>query len=253
MVAAHAFVTGGFASESERELAVGGLGQVGASTFAGGDYVALGHLHGRQQLTPSVRYSGSPLAFSFSEADQVKGSWLVTLDGEGLAEVQNVPAPVPRPLARLRGELEELLHEEKYAYAEDAWCQVTLTDVVRPAMPMEQLRRRFGQVLELRLEPATVAGDEEAPAGYAERIAGQGDLEVCCGFLAHVRQRPASDDEQLLMERALGDVMLAELETPTAETEAALAGDRSGDGGFGSELDLADTPRPRAGRRKRTA
>jgi exonuclease SbcD len=259
-VAAHAFVTGGQASDSERELAVGGLGQVGASTFAGADYVALGHLHGRQQLAPAVRYSGSPLAFSFSEADQVKGSWLVTLDGDGLAGVESVPAPVPRRLARLRGELHQLLHDPEYAGAEGAWCQVTLTDAVRPAMPMEQLRRRFGQVLELRLEPARADGAGVAAEGYAERIAGQGDLEVCCGFLAHVRQRPASGDEQRLMERALGDVVLAELEVATHETAAALDRNRTdgdldggldGDGGFGAELHLVDAPRPRAGRRPR--
>ena len=103
VVAAHAFVTGGEASESERELAVGGLGQVGTSAFAGVDYVALGHLHGRQRLSETVRYSGSPLAFSFSEADHRKGAWLVTLGAAGVEAVEPVEAPVPRPLARLPG------------------------------------------------------------------------------------------------------------------------------------------------------
>ena len=71
--------------------------------FDGVDYVALGHLHGRQRLAETVRYCGSPLAYSFSEADQRKGSWLVDLGADGVARVEPVAAPVHRPLAILRG------------------------------------------------------------------------------------------------------------------------------------------------------
>src|SRR4051812_31440109 len=66
VVAAHAFVVGGEPSDSERDISVGGVGAVPAGLFADADYVALGHLHGRQQLALAVRYSGSPLAYSFS-------------------------------------------------------------------------------------------------------------------------------------------------------------------------------------------
>ena len=224
VVSAHAFVTGGLASDSERELAVGGLGQVGAETFAGVDYVALGHLHGRQQLSPNVRYSGSPLAFSFGEADQRKGSWLITLGAGGVEQVESIEAPVPRRLARLRGTLDDLLAQDRFATAETAWCQVTLTDPARPAEPMERLRRRFPHVLELRLEPAAGAG---AGVGYTARVAGQGDLEVCCGFLEHVRQRPASGPESLLLQQALEASLLDRMEgvrparagSPTADVD----------------------------------
>jgi exonuclease SbcD len=210
VVSAHAFVTGGTASDSERELAVGGLGQVGAETFAGVDYVALGHLHGRQQLSPTVRYSGSPLAFSFGEADHHKGSWLVTLGRHGVEEVTSVEAPVPRRLARLRGTLDELLEQSRFAAAEPAWCQVTLTDPSRPAEPMERLRRRFPHVLEIRLEPSgPVAGGDP---GYTAKLAGLGDLEVCCGFLEHVRQRPAGPEEALLLQQALEASLLDRME-----------------------------------------
>jgi exonuclease SbcD len=221
VVGAHAFVTGGLASDSERELAVGGLGQVGAETFAGVDYVALGHLHGRQQLSPTVRYSGSPLAFSFGEADQHKGSWLITLGAGGVELVESIEAPVPRRLARLRGTLDELLDQARFAAAEAAWCQVTLTDPARPAEPMERLRRRFPHVLELRLEPAVVGVG--AGTGYTARVAGQGDLEVCCGFLEHVRQRPASVEETLLLQQALEASLLDRMEgvRPTALVPAA--------------------------------
>jgi exonuclease SbcD len=236
VVSAHAFVTGGTASDSERELAVGGLGQVGAETFAGVDYVALGHLHGRQQLSPTMRYSGSPLAFSFGEADHRKGSWLVTLGAEGVEAVESVEAPVPRRLARIRGTLDDLLEQGRFAAAEPAWCQVTLTDAIRRPEPMERLRRRFPHVLELRLEPAARIGPD---TGYAARITGRGDLDVCCGFLDHVRQRPPNPEEVLLLQQALEASLLDRMEgvlpgpgeagTGAAGSDPAAAG-RSGTG-----------------------
>ena len=85
MVLAHAFVTGGQGSESERDIRVGGIADVPASVFAGFSYVALGHLHGQQQVSaasggPLVRYSGSPLAFSFSERQHTKSVTLAEID-----------------------------------------------------------------------------------------------------------------------------------------------------------------------------
>lgn len=226
VISAHAFVTGGVASDSERELAVGGLGQVGAETFAGVDYVALGHLHGRQQLSPTVRYSGSPLAFSFGEADHHKGSWLVTLGADGVEQVESIEAPVPRRLARLRGTLAELLEQARFAAAESAWCQVTLTDPSRPAEPMERLRRRFPHVLELRLEPSGLSAG--AGTGYTARVTGQGDFEVCCGFLEHVRQRPPSTEEALLLQQALEASLLDRMEGVAPEKTAIAPAELTG-------------------------
>ncbi|GMA89267.1 hypothetical protein GCM10025868_45170 [Angustibacter aerolatus] len=109
VVAAHAFVVGGEGSDSERDIGVGGVGSVPASVFGGVSYAALGHLHGRQQVGPTARYSGSPLAYSFSEARHTKGSWLVRLGATGVEQVDPVAAPVPRRLAVLRGRLDDLL------------------------------------------------------------------------------------------------------------------------------------------------
>src|SRR5687768_17108637 len=103
VVLAHAFVAGAEPSDSERDISVGGVSRVPTSVFDGVDYAALGHLHGRHTLTDAVRYSGSPLAYSFSEATHRKGSWLVELGRDGLTSCEFVDAPVPRPLARIRG------------------------------------------------------------------------------------------------------------------------------------------------------
>ena len=96
VVVAHAFVSGGQECDSERELTVGGAARVPLGAFDGFDYVALGHLHGRQTLgNGAVRYAGSPLAYSFSEERHVKGAWLVEITSTGLGAVEPVETPVP--------------------------------------------------------------------------------------------------------------------------------------------------------------
>ncbi|GAA1948358.1 exonuclease SbcCD subunit D [Kitasatospora viridis] len=185
VVLAHAFVTGGAASDSERDIAVGGVASVPAELFDGIHYAALGHLHGAQTLAPHLRYSGSPLAYSFSEARQRKTMWLVDLAGDGSVTAERIDCPVPRPLACLRGTLAELLAGEEYAEHEDSWVQATLTDPARPGEPMERLRRRFPHTLQLLFDPAEQP--EDAPLSYASRVRGRDDLEVAEGFVRHVR------------------------------------------------------------------
>jgi exonuclease SbcD len=207
VVLAHAFVTGGEASDSERDISVGGVAHVPISAFDGADYVALGHLHGRQRMSETVRYSGSPIAYSFSEAGQVKGSWLVELGPGGLAGADFVPAPVPRPVARLRGELADLVTAERHARHEDHWLQVTLTDPVRPKAAMERLRRRFPHTLALSFEPE---GGDAAAGGRTLRLTGRPDIEVALDFVRDVRGEPADHDERRLLERALETCRLKE-------------------------------------------
>ncbi|WP_055722923.1 exonuclease SbcCD subunit D, partial [Streptomyces niveiscabiei] len=143
VVLAHAFVTGGQPSDSERDITVGGVASVPAGVFDGVDYVALGHLHGAQTLTPRVRYSGSPLPYSFSESTHRKSMWLIDLGAAGEVTADRVDCPVPRPLARVRGTLDHLLTDPELARHEDAWVEATLTDPVRPTDPMARLTARF--------------------------------------------------------------------------------------------------------------
>ncbi len=213
VVAAHAFVVGGQGSDSERDITVGGVASVAREVFDGVDYVALGHLHGRQRLRDDVRYSGSPLAYSFSEHAQTKGTLLVELDAGGLAAVTPVDAPVPRPLALLRGTLEELLWRGDLVGAERAWCQATLTDPQRPERAMERLRARFPHTLELRFEPVDDVGRAVATdRAYRDRLVGRSDLDICVGFLDHVRSRPAGELERDWLSQALAAARLDEAE-----------------------------------------
>jgi len=207
VVLAHTFASGGISSDSERDLSIGGVGAVPLDLFDGFGYTALGHLHGRQELSPAVRYSGSPLAYSFSEAKHRKGSWLVEVDAAGIGGVREVLWDAPRTLAVLRGKLDELLESEDFAWAETAYCQITLTDEARPAQAMDRLRARFPDTLVLGFDPD---GPGAAPkASYSSRLAeAEDDLSVCCGFLEHVRGRPASDAEAAVLAEALDAVRL---------------------------------------------
>ena len=211
VLAAHAFVVGGEGSDSERDISVGGVASVPARIFDGIGYVALGHLHRPQQLSETVRYSGSPLAYSFSEAGQTKLSWLVELGPDGVTSVEPVPVPVPRPLAVLSGELEGLLADPALAHAEGAWCQVTLSDAERPRDAMRRLRSRFPHTVELRFAPAGALVTSRA-GGYAAKLRDRTDLDVCCDFLAHVRGRTAAEPELKLLRRAWDDVRRVEPE-----------------------------------------
>jgi DNA repair protein SbcD/Mre11 len=209
VVLAHTFASGGISSDSERDLSIGGVGAVPLDLFDGFSYTALGHLHGRQQLSGSVRYSGSPLAYSFSESAHQKGAWLVDIGAEGVTAVTEVLWEAPRSLAVLRGTLEDLLADPGHSWAESAYCQITLTDPQRPARAMERLRARFPDTLVLAFDPEGAAATSRT--SYSSRLAGApDDLSLCCGFLEHVRGRTADQAEKNALAAALENVRLLE-------------------------------------------
>jgi exonuclease SbcD len=201
VVLAHAFVGGGQPSDSERDICVGGVDLVPVDAFDGVDYVALGHLHRPQALTHGLRYSGSPLAYSFGEAGQQKQAWLVELDAAGLAGVRSVPLPAPRALTVLTGTLEELVGAPEHTAAEAAFVSARLTDPVRPRDPMRRLQDRFPHCVHLEW----IGGERAGEAGsYRERLRGRGDLEVAEEFVRHVRGGVgAATAERELLARAL--------------------------------------------------
>lgn len=227
VVMAHAFVAGGQPSDSERDIAVGGVDRVPTTVFADIDYVAMGHLHGRQQSGERIRYSGSPLAYSFSERGHTKGSWLIDLGrpGEHGAEITSefVPAPVPRRLATLRGRLDDLLADPTLAGHEDAWVQVVLTDALRPSAPMERLRQRFPHTLLLGFEP-----DGEMTGLPRPTTTGRAseDRELGLEFVEAVRGVPASPAEAALLQDAY-DACCADPDLTTDRARASVPGVRA--------------------------
>ncbi len=155
VVMAHAFVTGGgrLASPSATSASAA-WPPCRPSVFDGVDYAALGHLHGRQagqRSGPLQRVSPSPCRSA--RPISVKAAWLVDL-ARGGAPARAVEAPVARPLRRAaRRPRGAARRPAPSRYAEAAWCQVTLTDPLRPLGAMDRVRRRFPHALELRFEP----------------------------------------------------------------------------------------------------
>lgn len=222
-VMAHAFFAGATTTESERDICVGGLGVAPQSLLTGFDYAALGHLHRPQTLAPSIRYSGSPVAMSFSEAGQTKGTWLVDAPSAGVEPTAEfVAAPAYRDVRVLEGTLDELLADPHLASAEDAWCQVTLTDEIRPAEAMDRIRARFPHTLRLLFAHRPIDG---APATYAQRVQGRSDLELCSDFLAHVRGgRGPSATERTAIGEAVAAALREEAAAPETDTLLPIEG-----------------------------
>ncbi|MER7156778.1 exonuclease SbcCD subunit D C-terminal domain-containing protein, partial [Streptomyces lydicus] len=156
----------------------------------------------------AVRYSGSPLAYSFSEADHRKTSWLVELDGTGAVHAERVDAPVPRALARIRGPLERLLDDPALARHEESWVEATLTDAARPHEPMARLVKRYPHILSLVFDPDE--GPARSLASYAQRLRGRSDQEIAEDFVEHVRSGRAADERERAELRSAIDEVRAE-------------------------------------------
>ncbi|HYF26102.1 MAG TPA: exonuclease SbcCD subunit D C-terminal domain-containing protein [Baekduia sp.] len=199
-VAAHAFVAGGLVSDSERDLTVGGADAVASDAFAGADYVALGHLHRPQRVGDRGRYAGAPVPLSFSEAGHTPSVAVVDVRAGAEAQVELVPCPVHRPLARLEGTLEELLGDPALTAAQDAWVDVTLTDAVRPADAMARVQKRFPHALHLRFAPTGAAADL---GSYAVRLRGLDDAALVERFVADVRGEDPTPEELAVLQDAL--------------------------------------------------
>jgi DNA repair protein SbcD/Mre11 len=211
VVMAHAFVTGGAPSDSERDVSVGGIADAPASVFSGVDYVALGHLHGPQEVSadPIARYSGTPLAYSFSEEAHVKSVAIVDIAPDGQVSVETVPTPVPRRLKKLTGDLDHLLQDPALAEHEEHWVWADLTDTRRPEDAMERVRARFPHAIQLTWQPR-IAGAPLAPADVRIDATTADPVDVVLSFIEHVTSTPPTDDEAALARASVERVRLAE-------------------------------------------
>jgi exonuclease SbcD len=203
IVMAHAWVAGGASSDSERDVSVGGLGTIAPALFAGVDYVALGHLHGPQEPRSvgrtRLRYSGSPLRYSFSEAAQEKSVTIVDLGPEGLTDVHVVAVEQPRAMAVLRGLMDELLDPGLHEEHVDDWVSAIVADDRRPSQMWQRLKQRFPHLLQVRHEPASgLVADKPAAVGREQK-----PLEVAAEFVEYVTNAPIGAPESAAFDEAV--------------------------------------------------
>lgn len=147
----HSFVLGGKTTDSERILSVGGSGCVGAELFAPFSYTALGHLHSPDAIHhPTVKYSGSLMKYSFSEAKQKKSVSIIEIDEKGNFTQSYQTLMPKRDMREMEGYLEELLDVSYYQQQKvDDYLKITLLDEGAILDPIQKLRQVYPNVLHL--------------------------------------------------------------------------------------------------------
>ena len=146
----HQFVTGALTCESE-EISVGGSDNVDASVFEGFDYVALGHIHGPQNIGSNrIRYCGTPLKYSFSEADHYKSVTVVELGKKGALELHTIPLKPRHDMRILRGSFAQITDKSFYEGTDtDDYLQVILTDEEDIPEAIGKLRTVYPNLMKL--------------------------------------------------------------------------------------------------------
>ncbi len=203
----HQFVTGGARSGSE-ELSVGGTDNVDSGIFAPFDYVALGHLHGAQHIgRETIRYSGSPLKYSFSEARQHKSVTVVTLGEKGDVQVRTVALTPLRELREIRGSYDELTARSFYehtTYRSD-YLHLILTDEQDVFDAMSRLRTIYPYLMTLDYDNARTraAGGMSVPAEMERRT----PLELFEALYQRQNHQPMSEVQRAYIAQLMEQIM----------------------------------------------
>ena len=203
----HQFVTGGARSGSE-ELSVGGTDNVDSGVFAPFDYVALGHLHGAQHIgRETIRYAGSPLKYSFSEARQHKSVTVVTLGEKGDVQVRTVALTPLRELREIRGSYDELTARSFYehtTYRSD-YLHLILTDEQDVFDAMSRLRTIYPYLMTLDYDNARTraAGGMSVPAETERRT----PLELFEALYQRQNHQPMSEVQREYIAQLMEQIM----------------------------------------------
>lgn len=149
----HQFYMGSYLPETcdSETISIGGLDQIDITGVEPFDYVALGHLHGKQKVKDEhIRYCGTPLKYSVSEASHTKALTVVTLGEKGKSvKIEEYPLHPLRDVRKITGKLKEILKEER---SPEDYVSITLTDETDPYHPKEQLETVFSKILEVRID-----------------------------------------------------------------------------------------------------
>ncbi len=206
---AHQLVTGSSRSESE-EISVGGTEDVDISVFEDFDYVALGHLHRPQRcITDRIRYCGSPLKYSFSEAGDVKSVTVVEMPRKGSLSVRAIPIPALRDMVELRGTYEELMQKSFYedtTYRYD-YVRITLTDEDGIPDAIGRLRVIYRNLMRLDYDNKRTrsAGTVDIP------VEKRSPLELFSDFYTAQNDRPMTEEQIALVTGFIEDIWEGEI------------------------------------------
>lgn len=191
----HAFVMGGEVGGSERTLSVGGSEQVNPKVFKDFHYTALGHLHGPQRMGADyIRYSGSPLKYSFDEHGQKKSFTIIDMDTKGSVDISTIPVEAKRDVVILEGYFEDLLNnKELQANHKDDYVQARLLDTMPIMDGMAKLRQVYPRCMTIELvgrvaTPVALMGDVVFKELNERQLFNQ--------FAENVWKKPLTEEEQ---------------------------------------------------------
>ena len=195
----HQFVTGAQRSDSE-ELSVGGTDNIGAEVFCDFDYVALGHIHGPQNMDSGrIRYCGSPLKYSFSEAAQQKSVTVAELKEKGTLEIHTVPLIPRRDMVELKGSYQQLTLREFYentTYQED-YTHITLTDEEDIPDAVAKLRAVYHNLMKLDYDNTRTR--HSAAISGAENVETRSPIDLFAEFYKLQNGLPMSAEQTELV------------------------------------------------------
>lgn len=201
---AHQFVTGAVRCDSE-EVSVGGLDNVDASVFDDFDYVALGHIHGKQTIgRETVRYSGTPLKYSFSEKDHKKSITVVNVDAGGVS-VSEIPLKPLHDLREIRGTYEELTARDNYADTNtDDYIHAVLTDENDVVNAFGKLQTIYPNLMKLSYDNARTR--EQRDVSDAVDVENRTPLELFEEFYEKQNNAPMSKEQRDFVIGCIGDI-----------------------------------------------
>lgn len=186
--------------DSER-FSVGGIDNVDIGSIKDFDYAALGHLHGAQQVAvPHIRYCGTLLKYSVSEAEHIKSLHVIELGPKHKEiSVQELPLHPLRDVRKIKGELKNILKEAKAANRED-YVSITLTDEMAPYKPKEQLEKVYSHILEIRIDNTRTRRHLEE---FRDEPGGDDPLEIFDDFFQEIQGRHISKEEREFMRQIM--------------------------------------------------
>lgn len=199
----HQFVTGASRSDSE-EISVGGADNVDSAVFDAFDYVALGHIHSPQHCgSEKIRYCGTPLKYSFSEAKDTKSVTVAELKEKGNLVIRTVPLKPLRELVELRGTFEELT--DRHFYENTTWTRdyvrLTLTDEEDIPDAVGKLRLIYRNLMKLDYDNARTRSNAEITGAQAQDT--RSPLELFASFYELQNNRPMTAEQLVFLEELI--------------------------------------------------
>lgn len=202
ILVAHQFVTGAGRCDSE-EVAVGGLDNVDAEIFDRFDYVALGHIHSPQSVKrETVRYCGTPLKYSFSEAEQEKSVTVLEMKEKGEIALSTVALKPLHDMRKIRGTYQEVMSRDFYRGMDrEDYVQITLTDEEDIPDGLQRLRTVYPNLMRLVYDNNRTRQERNVEA--AEEIEQKSELELFQEFYELQNNQPMSAEQNQFVEKMI--------------------------------------------------